>query len=61
MSAAVLTPYIWYNYSDFFNVPYGEWWDMRTGSYGDEPIGASCFNQTGANDGTCTTRVSGIP
>lgn len=61
VKASAATPYIWYNYSDFFDVPYGEWWDMRTSLYGDEPIGASCFNATAAADGTCTTRVNGLP
>ncbi len=60
VSASALTPSIYYNYSDFFNVPWGEWWDVRSGPYGDAPIGASCFNQTAVNDGTCTTNVAGI-
>ena len=59
--ASATTPSIWYNYSDFFNVPYGEWWDIRAPLYGDEPIHADCFNQTAYNDGTCTKRVAGWP
>lgn len=43
-----------YSFYDFFNVPFGEWWDMRTGTYGDEPIRAWCFNQTSINDGICS-------
>ncbi len=62
VKASATTPSIWYNYSDFFNVPYGEWWDMRKGfGYGDEPIHADCFNATAYSDGTCTNRVSGWP
>ncbi len=60
LRASAVTPSIWYNYSDFFNVPYGEWWDMRTGPYGDEPVGASCFNATSVADGTCTTNIGGL-
>ncbi len=57
---AAATPTITYNYSDFFNVPYGEWWDMRAPLYGDEPVNASCFNKTSVADGTCTTSVPGL-
>ena len=60
VAPSAVTPSIWYNYSDFFNVPYGEWWDMRTPLYGDEPVKADCFNATAASDGTCTTNVAGL-
>ncbi len=43
-----------YNFYDFFNVSYGEWWDLRLAKYGDEPIRANCFNQTSINDGVCS-------
>ena len=33
-----------YRFDDFFNVPYGEWWDYRFASYGDLPINSDCFN-----------------
>jgi len=39
-----------YSYHDFFNVPYGDWWDARTSVYGDLPTDAGCFNAA-----TCTT------
>ena len=28
---------------DFFNVPYGEWWDLRSPVYGDKPISVDKF------------------
>ncbi len=43
-----------YTYSDFFNVPYGDWWDMRTSVYGDLPTDANCFNATSITEGLCT-------
>ncbi len=42
-----------FTYYDWFNVPYGEWWDMRRGAYGDLPIRAACFNATAIGDGYC--------
>jgi hypothetical protein len=51
---SVATSELDYTFSDFFNVPYGEWWDMRTGVYGDKPIRAYCFNATSITDGLCT-------
>src|SRR3970282_2113641 len=33
-----------YQYSDFFNVPYGEFWDYRFVKYGDLPVNAQCFS-----------------
>ncbi len=50
---SVSTSTIDYTFSDFFNVPYGEWWDMRTAKYGDEPVRAYCFNATSINDLVC--------
>ncbi len=47
-----------YTYYDFFRVPFGEWWDMRTGVYGDLPIGADCFNATSITDGVCAGTTS---
>ncbi len=43
-----------YTYNDFFNVPYGDWWDMRTSIYGDLPTDANCFNATSITEGLCT-------
>jgi len=47
-----------YRFYDFFNVPYGQWWDYRTtiGTYGDIPPDANCFNATSG-----TQLVSGRP
>src|SRR4030065_1457751 len=40
-----------YRYYDFFNVPYGEWWDYRYSVYGDLPMNAEGFNATSIVDG----------
>jgi len=45
-----------YSYSDFFETPYGEWWDYRTAVYGDLPINAECFSATSISTGICTPR-----
>jgi len=50
-----------YDFYDFFNVPYGEWWDYRFSTYGDLPINADCFNQTSIADGVCVPSNSAIP
>ncbi len=52
-----------YTYYDFFNVPYGEWWDYRTASYKtDWPIGANCFNKTSVADLVCSgTKYPTLP
>jgi hypothetical protein len=42
-----------YEFSDFFNVPYGEWWDYRYAKYGDLPINAECFSAQSIPDGVC--------
>ncbi len=44
---------------DFFNVPYGEWWDYRSPIYGDSPIGADCFNQVSIDLGICDKPPTG--
>ena len=52
--ATVNTYTVDWTYSDFFAVPYGEWWDMRQAFYGDErPIGAECFSADGIASGFC--------
>jgi len=45
---SVATSTLDYRFYDFFNVPYGQWWDYRTtnGGYGDIPPDANCFNAT---------------
>jgi len=51
-----------WTYSDFFGVPYGEWWDMRLRFYGDErPIGAECFSDEGIVAGFCTPTDTLVP
>lgn len=50
-----------YTYSDFFNVPYGEWWDYRLTQYGDLPIGANCFNAKAHADGACVRNNPSVP
>jgi len=58
---SVNTSTIDYTYYDFFNVPYGEWWDWRFATYGDLPINADCFNATSIADGVCTPSNAAIP
>src|SRR2546428_3041838 len=45
---SVATSTLDYRFYDFFNVPYGQWWDYRTtiGTYGDIPPDTNCFNAT---------------
>ena len=40
------TPSLSFEYRDFFDVPFGEWWDYRNDKYGDLPINALCFAPT---------------
>ncbi len=44
-----------WTFSDFFNVPYGEWWDLRAlyQGTGDVPVGADCFSQAGVDNYWC--------
>ncbi len=58
---SVATSTLDYTFSDFFNVPYGEWWDMRLAKYGDLPIGANCFNQNSIKDGICSITNTALP
>ena len=50
-----------YRYYDFFNVPYGEWWDYRYNTYGDLAINAECFNATSVADGVCLPNNPAVP
>lgn len=43
-----------YEFTDFLNVPYGEWWDYRRINYGDRAMNAECFNATAVSLGVCT-------
>ena len=56
----VATSTVDYEFWDFFNVPYGEWWDYRTPSYGNRPMNAECFNATAIANGVCTPRNATI-
>ncbi len=58
---SVATSTLDYTFSDFFNVPYGEWWDLRTAKYGDRPLRTNCFNATSVSDGICSITNTGIP
>jgi hypothetical protein len=49
-----------YEFFDFFNVPFGEWWDYRTAVYGDLPINAECFNATAIANGVCTASNANV-
>ncbi len=59
--ASVASSTLDYRFWDFFNVPYGEWWDMRNHAYGDLPINANCFNATSITDGICTASNPLLP
>ncbi len=48
---SVSTSTLDYSFHDFFNVPYGDWWDMRRTAYGDEPLDANCFNVSSTTEG----------
>jgi parallel beta-helix repeat protein len=50
-----------YRFYDFFNVPFGEWWDYRQALYGDSPIGAECFNATAIMNGICRPSDPSVP
>ncbi len=50
-----------WSYHDFFNVPFGEWWDMRTFYVGDRPILAECFSAEGIANGWCMPVDPSVP
>jgi hypothetical protein len=50
-----------FEFYDFFNVPYGEWWDYRARIYGDAPINAECFSAIAIVDGVCTPTIAAVP
>ncbi len=56
-----------WTFYDFFNVPYGEWWDIRNyqgtfGGFPEPPIGADCFTEAGIADWWCSgTSLAGYP
>ncbi len=58
--ASVASSTIDYVYYDFFNVPFGDWWDYRTAVYGEMPIMAECFNQTSIDNGVCVPTDANI-
>jgi hypothetical protein len=49
-----------YEFYDFFDVPFGEWWDYRTAIYGDLPVNAECFSAAGVANGVCTPSLSNV-
>lgn len=61
VSLVSVAPNVSYEFKDFFNVPYGEWWDIRTPLYGDRPVNANCFNATSIADGLCTVADASLP
>src|SRR5437667_4446200 len=40
-----------YSYYDFFNVPYADFWDIRSQNYYELPINTNCFNATAVAQG----------
>jgi len=51
-----------YHFYDFFNVPYREYWDLRTAAkYGDLPMNAECFSAEGVAEGTCVPSNPSVP
>lgn len=59
--ASVAASTLDYSFYDFFNVPYGEWWDMRNHAYGDLPINTNCFNATSIATGRCKISNTALP
>ena len=55
------SPTLSYRYHDFFNVPYGEWWDYRFTKYGDLAMNAECFNATSIVDIVCRPSNASVP
>ncbi|HLB67327.1 MAG TPA: hypothetical protein VJN63_02435 [Thermoplasmata archaeon] len=60
-TAGVNAASIAYEFTDFFNVPYPEYWDLRQAIYGDLPIDAECFSAAGIAAGLCTPADPAIP
>ncbi len=54
-------PEIAYRFYDFFNVPWGEWWDYRQATYGDMAVNAECFNETSVANGICVPSDPNVP
>ncbi|MGH8648334.1 MAG: PKD domain-containing protein, partial [Burkholderiales bacterium] len=50
-----------YEFYDFFDVPFGEWWDYRNQRYDESPIGAECWNATAIANGVCTPTKPDVP
>lgn len=51
-----------HQFYDFFNVPYKEYWDIRSTVYhADYPIGAECFSATSIADNACTPEDPNVP
>lgn len=54
-------PTLAYEFTDFYNVPYREYWDYRTAVYGDLPINAECFSAVGIANAVCTPSDPALP
>lgn len=59
--ASEVTPALSFTFYDFFNVAYGEWWDLRAAFYGDVPINANCFTAAAIADGLCLPSDPSLP
>jgi hypothetical protein len=50
-----------WQFYDFFNVPLGEYFDNRSSTYGETPIGAECFTQSAIDNGICNPSDPAVP
>jgi hypothetical protein len=50
-----------WQFYDFFNVPPGEYFDIRSAAYGERPIGAECFTASAITNGICTPSDPTVP
>jgi hypothetical protein len=50
-----------WQFYDFFNVPLGEYFDIRSATYGETPIGAECFTQSAIDRGICNPSDPAVP
>lgn len=58
----VNTSTIDFDFYDFFNVPYPDFWDLRTAfGYSVFPVNAECFNATSIAEGLCITTNPSVP
>ncbi len=50
-----------WQFYDFFNVRPGEYFDTRSATYGETPIGAECFTQSAIDNGICIPSDPTVP